>query len=82
MLNKKFGDTIQPYPGNNEPIKENSIILSGFPYDQGTKRNGGRIGGSVASTIFRKTIKQQQLYPSHTLAVYDVGDIETDLELE
>jgi hypothetical protein len=33
-----------------------SIIISGFPYDEGTKRNGGRVGGAVASTIFRKTL--------------------------
>lgn len=32
------------------------IILSGFPYDEGTRRNGGRIGGAVASQIFRKTL--------------------------
>jgi len=30
--------------------------MSGFPYDEGTKRNGGRVGGSVASYIFRKTL--------------------------
>jgi hypothetical protein len=32
------------------------VVLSGFPYDEGTKINGGRIGGCAASMIFRKAL--------------------------
>ena len=37
--------------------------MSGFPYDEGTKRNGGRIGAAVGSYIFRKTLLEHQIYP-------------------
>jgi|JI10StandDraft_1071094.scaffolds.fasta_scaffold2170374_1 formiminoglutamase len=58
-----------------------AVIFSGFPYDEGTRINGGRIGGSVASSIFRKTLSQHQIYPSQQIPVYDAGDIEHDLDL-
>ena len=28
-----IGQYIQPYPGNEQNIKERSVIISGFPYD-------------------------------------------------
>lgn len=31
--------------------------MSGFPYDEGTRRNGGRVGGAIAPSIFRKNLK-------------------------
>jgi len=65
-----------------QPHQVPSVIFSGFPYDEGTRRNGGRIGGSIASTIFRKTLNNIELYPTQKVAVYDSGDIEAELELE
>ena len=61
---KTFGQIVQPYQGLKQDLDSKSVIFSGFPYDEGTRRNGGRIGGSVASTIFRKTLSQIQLYAS------------------
>ena len=56
--------------------------MSGFPYDEGTRRNGGRIGGSVAPRIFRQTLGKIELYAKQTVVVVDAGDIEEDLQLE
>ena len=52
------------------------MILSGFPYDEGTKRNGGRVGGAVASSIIRKTLKERDLYLHQKITIFDAGDIE------
>ena len=37
-------------------------MITGFPYDEGTKRNGGRVGGSIASEVFRKAISEADFY--------------------
>lgn len=37
----------------------NAVVISGFPYDEGTKRNGGRIGGAIGSKIFRETLRER-----------------------
>lgn len=50
---KIFGQTIVPY---QEGYNEKHVVLSGFPYDEGTRINGGRIGGSAASLMFRKAL--------------------------
>lgn len=73
---KIFGETVQEYVKEEVEKQGKAVILSGFPYDEGTRINGGRIGGSVASTIFRKTLKEYHIYPHHQLSVYDTGDIE------
>lgn len=52
--------------------------MSGFPYDEGTRRNGGRVGGAVASYIFRKTLSEHQIYPKQEINVFDAGDIQKD----
>ena len=75
---KTIGQIIEPYSGVDQKLPEKAVIISGFPYDEGTRINGGRIGGSVASTIFRKTLSQIPLYPSHSVSIFDSGDIETD----
>jgi hypothetical protein len=56
--------------------------MSGFPYDEGTRRNGGRVGGAVGSYIFRKTLSEHQVYPKQDINVFDSGDIQKDEELE
>lgn len=55
--------------------------MSGFPYDEGTKRNGGRIGGAIASSIFRKRLSESNFYYKSNISLFDSEDIETDLEL-
>jgi hypothetical protein len=56
--------------------------MSGFPYDEGTRINGGRVGGAVASTIFRKTLHEVDLYAHNAVEVYDSKDIPAELPLE
>lgn len=51
------------------------MIISGFPYDEGTRINGGRVGGAVASTIFRKTLHTVDVYAHHSVKVLDSKDI-------
>jgi hypothetical protein len=52
-------------------------VLSGFPYDEGTRINGGRVGGSAASMIFRKALEEHELYrKGPAITVLDAGDIE------
>jgi hypothetical protein len=55
--------------------------MSGFPYDEGTKRNGGRVGGALASTIFRRKLKEVDFYLQKEVQVYDSGDIQSEMEL-
>lgn len=52
------------------------MVISGFPYDEGTRRNGGRVGGAIASTIFRKRLKEINTYLHENLLIYDSGDIQ------
>jgi arginase family enzyme len=77
---KIFGQTIANYD-ENAHSKERKVVLSGFPYDEGTRRNGGRIGGSVAPKIFRQTLAKIELYAKEGVTVVDAGDIEEDLQL-
>lgn len=57
-------------------------MITGFPYDEGTRRNGGRIGGAIASNIFRNKLKESTFYLQHPVHIYDCGDIANDMELE
>jgi hypothetical protein len=74
---KCFGETISELGADQKEVK--GIIISGFPYDEGTKRNGGRVGGAVASTIFRKTLAERDFYSHESVVVYDSKDIPTEL---
>lgn len=65
------------------------IVIIGFPYDEGVKRNGGRIGSSNGPSSFRKlcsrigTIINPELGIDCTsLKIVDAGDIEAGLDLE
>ena len=55
--------------------------MSGFPYDEGTRRNGGRVGGAVAPSIVRKTLKDRELYLHKKIDIFDSNDIEEEKEL-
>lgn len=55
-------------------------IINGFPYDEGTGRNGGRLGGEKASYSFRKCMEDQNLYLTqemkNNINYIDSGDID------
>lgn len=71
---KIFGQLINRFDEHNVS-QTPCIVMSGFPYDEGTKRNGGRVGGAIASYIFRKALSQHQVYPKQKVNVFDAGDI-------
>lgn len=73
-----FGKSILSYQ-QQEHAHIQKVVISGFPYDEGTRRNGGRIGGSVAPKIFRQTLAKAELYSKQGVLVVDAGDIEEDL---
>ena len=77
-----FGSTVKKYPSSEDQRTSKRVVISGFPYDQGTRRNGGRAGGAVATLIFRQTLSKMEIYPKKDIAVYDAGDIQADLQLE
>ena len=78
---KTLGETVLLYNAVEGPLPAKHVVYSGFPYDEGTRRNNGRIGGSVATKIFRQAITQRQVYPHHPVMVYDADDIEEDMTL-
>lgn len=65
---------MRPYD-EEQHAKERKVVISGFPYDEGTRRNGGRIGGSVGPKIFRQTLGKAELYPKQGVLVVDAGDV-------
>ncbi|KAL4450917.1 hypothetical protein ABPG74_011759 [Tetrahymena malaccensis] len=60
-------------------MKENRIFITGFPFDEGTYRNGGRIGAEQAPKSFRDLLQKEKLYTDinfeKCLKIYDLGDI-------
>lgn len=75
---KYFGQLITPMIEEPQTL---SVVISGFPYDEGTKINGGRIGGSTAPMIFRKALEIHEIYSKANITVLDSGDIEKEDEL-
>ena len=54
-----------------------NVVINGFPYDEGTIRNGGRQGGEKASKEFRECLLEEALYLDERmkqLRYYDIGD--------
>ncbi len=41
----RIGDIIVPLSGRHlaDHVKANSVVIIGFPYDEGVRRNGGRL---------------------------------------
>ncbi|EAS01195.2 arginase (macronuclear) [Tetrahymena thermophila SB210] len=60
-------------------MKENRIFITGFPFDEGTYRNGGRIGAEQAPKSFRDLLQKEKIYTDvlfeQRLKIYDLGDI-------
>jgi len=68
-----------------------NIVLLGFPYDEGVRRNGGRVGASKGPSSFRKVSKRvgTVFNPEFDIDIVnsgvllsDAGDIIGNLELE
>lgn len=65
------------------------VAIVGFGYDEGTRRNNGRIGGSSGPTEVRKQLYRlgTVMNPEHdvsldSVVVYDCGDVTSGLPLE
>jgi formiminoglutamase len=65
------------------------IVLIGFPYDEGVRRNGGRLGACGGPSAIRKyfsrigtIINPEFGYDAKQVKIVDAGDIEPGLELE
>lgn len=69
---KFFGQDIKAYVPE---IGHQHVVINGFPYDEGTRRNSGRIGGSAATSMFRKALNSHEIYKKGGIDVYDSGDI-------
>jgi len=48
----RLGSIIQTLEAPTDDFPENSIVLVGFPYDEGTVRNGGRGGSYTGPETF------------------------------
>eukprot|EP00761_Pharyngomonas_kirbyi_P000375 gb/GECH01000375.1/.p1 GENE.gb/GECH01000375.1/~~gb/GECH01000375.1/.p1 ORF type:complete len:306 (+),score=98.05 gb/GECH01000375.1/:1-918(+) len=78
----RLGDIITP--GN-----DGDIVLVGYPYDEGVKRNGGRVGAAGGPAAIRRHLKKTGtvLNPEYNIdlnqiKITDSGDIPTNLSLE
>ena len=45
-----------------KPGDEGDIFIVGFPYDEGVRRNGGRVGAASGPSSFRKICKSNQIF--------------------
>ncbi|EFC50281.1 predicted protein [Naegleria gruberi] len=80
---------IAQYVSNNTSLVHVAVI--GFPFDEGVKRNGGRVGSKHAPTSFRKMIRRagtvvnpENNINCSSLRIVDLGNVviddETNLE--
>ena len=51
--------------------------MGGFPYDEGTLRNGGRVGGAVGSKVFREMLVEHTVNLKKNVQIYDTGEIDS-----
>lgn len=60
----------------------NSLVVMGYPDDEGIHNNGGRVGASLAPDIIRKYLYKMTPHLLHTpVELYDIGNLElTNLE--
>ena len=87
---KKFGEYIQRIDIKNymqdEFMQKLPVFIHGFPYDEGTRRNGGRVGGEKGSQKFRDELQTSELYftqeMKNNIEIFDTGDISLYENLE
>ncbi|GIQ89992.1 ureohydrolase, partial [Kipferlia bialata] len=65
------------------------IVIVGFPYDEGVRRNGGRSGASEGPSKFREVLRRTGAVVNpvtnvdlSNISITDAGDIQPGLELE
>lgn len=74
-----------------DTVQKNSIVLIGFPYDEGARRSGYRQGSACAPKTFRRLIHKsgfgsldnpEFMISLRQVKVFDIGDIPLHLSLE
>ena len=51
-------------------IAENALVFMGFPFDEGCKRNGGRVGGAAGPGFnFFSMIQQTSILRSRSVII-------------
>jgi formiminoglutamase len=67
----RLGDLIKEIDLNTYPVEQlqDSVVLLGFPWDEGVRRNGGRIGAAEAPSIVRALVNRMGtiLNPEHNI---------------
>ena len=66
------------------------IAILGFPFDEGCKRNGGRIGAKNGPSVFREHLYKIGCDPnpecgikiSEKIMIYDFGDVDASLDYD
>jgi len=76
-------------PSAFEALKPNDLVIVGFPYDEGTARNGGRVGGAGAFDVFWQSLQRMGtvVNPEFNvdltkLHIFNSGKIPSGLKLE
>ena len=62
----------------NPSFHQTLIVIQGFPFDEGTQINGGRLGAERGPLSFRSALEQTHHYPYENIdkvLLYDNGDI-------
>jgi formiminoglutamase len=83
-IDSRLQDIILPFDKNRIP----DIAILGFPFDEGVRRNGGRIGANEGPSCFRKYMRRicssdaQKGVDLSQLFIQDWGDISPTLSLE
>jgi len=77
------------FPRRASPHFRPTVVLTGFPHDEGCRRNGGRPGARDGPKIARQFINKLGTVVNpetginlHGIEMYDVGDVEADVDLE
>ena len=78
-LQKTFGQLIISAENYSDDQSKIKICIHGFPFDEGTRRNGGRVGGEKASQALRDSLQKISIFPtqemiSNTMCI-DTGDL-------
>jgi formiminoglutamase len=66
----RLDDSIIPWHGDESLLTPGRPVLLGFPFDEGVRRNGGRVGAAAAPADIRRWLSR--------LTIWD-GDTDTDL---
>jgi hypothetical protein len=69
-------------PHHHQSRHAPTLVLTGFPYDEGCRRNGGRVGAAKAPEVVRQFINKMGTVDNPETGIdltkiqqYDVGDV-------